>query len=46
MKSKSAGLIIFAAWVFVALPAIAQNEAPLKEKSKKSKERRTYRNHL
>ena len=38
MKSKSAGLIIFAAWVFVALPAIAQNEAPLKEKSKKSKE--------
>jgi lipopolysaccharide transport protein LptA len=38
MKSKSAGLIIFAAWVFVALPAIAQNEAPLKEKSKKSEE--------
>ena len=38
MKSKLAGLIIFAAWVFVALPAIAQNEAPLKEKSKKSEE--------
>ena len=38
MKSKLAGLIIFAAWVFVALPAIAQNEAPLKEKSKKSNE--------
>ena len=38
MKSKLAGLIIFAAWVFVALPAIALNETPLKEKPKKSKD--------
>jgi len=38
MKSKLVGLIIFAAWVFVALPAIAQNEAPRKAKSKKSNE--------
>ena len=38
MKSKLAGLIIFVAWVFVTASASAQNETPLKEKSKKSKE--------
>jgi len=38
MKNKLAGLIIFVAWVFVTASASAQNETPLKEKSKKSKE--------
>ena len=38
MKNKLAGLIIFVAWVFVTASANAQNETPLKEKSKKSKE--------
>lgn len=38
MKKILAGLIIVSALVFMALPAIAQNETPLKEKSKKSKE--------
>ena len=38
MKNKLAGLIIFVAWVFVTASASAQNETPLKEKPKKSKE--------
>ena len=48
MKIKLTGLIIFAIWVFVALPATAQDKTPAKEappgkpavktKSKKSKE--------
>ena len=38
MKNKLAGLIIFVAWVFVTASASAQNETPLKEKSKKNKE--------
>jgi lipopolysaccharide export system protein LptA len=38
MKIKLAGLIIATAWVLMALPAIAQNETPLKEKAKKNKE--------
>lgn len=38
MKNKLAGFIIFSAWVFVTLPAIAQNKAPLKEKPETSKD--------
>ena len=37
MTIKWTKLFIFAAWALMALPASAQNESPLKEKSKKSK---------